>query len=161
MVAARHAARSSKLCTVCVALGLVAVLRALQDAQSQQDAVFVPMPLRAAALAGALVATMPSEAAMAEIAQANDFDASNIQLADRPVNLGGKAGGGLQGTYQIKGEAKKSDFDDDERSIKADEKFAEKFDQYIGVFGILFIGAFVAPMVTYFWYVRDSDPWQN
>jgi len=50
---------------------------------------------------------------------------------------------------------------ENEKALKQEEKFEEKFDQYIGVFGILFVGAFIAPMVTYFWYVRDEDPWQN
>mmetsp|Transcript_43716 Transcript_43716/g.81551 ORF Transcript_43716/g.81551 Transcript_43716/m.81551 type:complete len:152 (+) Transcript_43716:65-520(+) len=119
-------------------------------------------PLRAAALAGVLAVGTHSDAALANIANSPYVDASNIVLAeDLPVSMGGKAGGGLEGTYTMKAGAKKKDFIDDEKFIKADEKFEQKFDEYIGVFGILFVGAFIAPMVTYFWYVRDSDPWEN
>eukprot|EP00931_Biecheleriopsis_adriatica_P028795 TRINITY_DN1716_c0_g2_i1.p1 TRINITY_DN1716_c0_g2~~TRINITY_DN1716_c0_g2_i1.p1 ORF type:complete len:176 (-),score=50.66 TRINITY_DN1716_c0_g2_i1:61-525(-) len=119
-------------------------------------------PLRAAALAGLMAAGMPGDAALAEnAAQVYSMDSSNIILADRPVNIGGKAGGGLDGTYTMKEGAKRADFNDDAQAIKREEKFEQKFDEYIGVFGILFVGAFIAPMVTYFWYVRDTDPFEN
>mmetsp|Transcript_37238 Transcript_37238/g.88966 ORF Transcript_37238/g.88966 Transcript_37238/m.88966 type:complete len:149 (-) Transcript_37238:164-610(-) len=123
------------------------------------DRTFVA-PLRAAALAGILAAGAHGDAvhAMTEMAP---VDSSIVLAQDLPVSMGGKAGGGLEGTYTMKAGAKKKDFIDDEKFIKADEKFEAKFDEYIGVFGILFVGAFVAPMVTYFWYVRDSDPWEN
>mmetsp|Transcript_40922 Transcript_40922/g.121344 ORF Transcript_40922/g.121344 Transcript_40922/m.121344 type:complete len:144 (+) Transcript_40922:54-485(+) len=114
-------------------------------------------PLQAAALAGALLAGSP---AIADVSPAYDFG-SSIQVAAKPLELGGKVVGGLDGTYQLKGDAKKSDFVENEKALKQEEKFTEKFDQYIGVFGILFVGAFIAPMVTYFWYVRDEDPWKN
>ena len=118
-------------------------------------------PLRAAALAGVLATGVHSDAAMA-MADAYPMEGSSIVVAqDLPVSMGGKAGGGLEGTYTMKAGAKKKDFIDDEKFIKADEKFSAKFDEYVGVFGILFVGAFIAPMVTYFWYVRDSDPWEN
>ena len=121
-------------------------------------------PLRAAALAGALAAGVQSDGTLADMVNTPNglMDSSNIVLAeDLPVSMGGKAGGGLEGTYTMKAGAKKKDFIDDEKFIKADEKFNAKFDEYVGVFGILFVGAFIAPMVTYFWYVRDSDPWEN
>ena len=120
-------------------------------------------PLRAAALAGALAAGVNSDAALARMADLspNALDSTNVVLADLPVSMGGKAGGGLEGTYTMKAGAKKEDFIDDEKFIKAEEKFEKKFDEYVGVFGVLFVGAFIAPMVTYFWYVRDTDPWEN
>lgn len=118
-------------------------------------------PLRAAALAGVLATGVHSDAAMAHMADFAPMDSSIVLAEDLPVSMGGKAGGGLEGTYTMKAGAKKKDFIDDEKFIKADEKFSAKFDEYVGVFGILFVGAFIAPMVTYFWYVRDSDPWEN
>ncbi|CAE8737731.1 unnamed protein product [Polarella glacialis] len=118
------------------------------------------MPLRAAALAGVIAAGMGGgDAALADVY--GGLDNSNIQLADKPVSMGGQPSGGLDGTYEMKGKAKKIDFTDDEKVLKAEERFEAKFDEYVGVFGILFVGAFVAPMVTYFWYVRDTDPFQN
>ena len=115
-------------------------------------------PLRAAALAGVLaLGGGAAQAHMADMA----LDSNLVLAEDLPVSMGGKGGGGLEGTYTMKAGAKKKDFIDDEKFIKADEKFASKFDEYVGVFGILFVGAFIAPMVTYFWYVRDSDPWEN
>mmetsp|Transcript_47843 Transcript_47843/g.86264 ORF Transcript_47843/g.86264 Transcript_47843/m.86264 type:complete len:157 (-) Transcript_47843:87-557(-) len=126
-------------------------------------------PFRAAALAGVIsVGGMASDAALADVYQLTD--SSNLVMAQvtpgatsslAAAAAGRKAGGGLAGTYEVKEGAKKIDFVDDEKTIQEDEKFQEKFDQYIGVFGILFVGAFIAPMVTYFWYVRDSDPWEN
>mmetsp|Transcript_33600 Transcript_33600/g.53739 ORF Transcript_33600/g.53739 Transcript_33600/m.53739 type:complete len:149 (+) Transcript_33600:59-505(+) len=118
-------------------------------------------PLRAAALAGILATGVHSDAAVAHMADMAPMDSSIVLAQDLPVSMGGKAGGGLEGTYTMKAGAKKKDFIDDEKFIKADEKFSAKFDEYVGVFGILFVGAFIAPMVTYFWYVRDSDPWEN
>ena len=118
-------------------------------------------PLRAAALAGILATGVHSDAAVAHMADIAPVDSSIVLAEDLPVSMGGKAGGGLEGTYTMKAGAKKKDFIDDEKFIKADEKFSAKFDEYVGVFGILFVGAFIAPMVTYFWYVRDSDPWEN
>lgn len=117
--------------------------------------------LRAAALAGVLATGVHSDAATAHMADFAPMDSSIVLAEDLPVSMGGKAGGGLEGTYTMKAGAKKKDFIDDEKFIKADEKFSAKFDEYVGVFGILFVGAFIAPMVTYFWYVRDSDPWEN
>ena len=118
-------------------------------------------PLRAAALAGVLAAGAHGDAAQAHMADMVSLDSNIVLAEDLPVSMGGKGGRGLEGTYTMKAGAKKKDFIDDEKFIKADEKFASKFDEYVGVFGILFVGAFIAPMVTYFWYVRDSDPWEN
>eukprot|EP00931_Biecheleriopsis_adriatica_P028796 TRINITY_DN1716_c0_g2_i2.p1 TRINITY_DN1716_c0_g2~~TRINITY_DN1716_c0_g2_i2.p1 ORF type:complete len:181 (-),score=51.05 TRINITY_DN1716_c0_g2_i2:61-540(-) len=144
-------------------LACIAALFA-SHSRSQERASEAPAfaPLRAAALAGLMAAGMPGDAALAEnAAQVYSMDSSNIILADRPVNIGGKAGGGLDGTYTMKEGAKRADFNDDAQAIKREEKFEQKFDEYIGVFGILFVGAFIAPMVTYFWYVRDTDPFEN
>mmetsp|Transcript_65681 Transcript_65681/g.148204 ORF Transcript_65681/g.148204 Transcript_65681/m.148204 type:complete len:153 (-) Transcript_65681:107-565(-) len=117
-------------------------------------------PLRAAALAGALLAGSPSYADTAPMAYG--VDASSVQLAAKSINLGGQAqDGGLDGTYEQKVKANRKDMIDDDKALAQEEKFEQKFDQYIGVFGILFVGAFIAPMVTYFWYVRDSDPFEN
>uniref|UniRef100_A0A7S4RBN2 Uncharacterized protein n=1 Tax=Alexandrium monilatum TaxID=311494 RepID=A0A7S4RBN2_9DINO len=120
-------------------------------------------PLRAAVAAGALLAASPSDVDFAQMApQAYDMDSSSIQLAAKSINMGGQAeGGGLEGTYAMKGKATRKDFVEDESALAAEEKFEQKFDSYIGVFAILFVGAFIAPMVTYFWYTRDTDPWQN
>ena len=140
-------------------LGALLAMVALLAMYSQLPAFMAP--LRAAALAGVMAMGTHSNAAMAHVADSY-VDSTNIVLAeDLPVSMGGKGGGGLDGTYTMKAGAKKKDFIDDEKFIKADEKFEQKFDEYIGVFGILFVGAFIAPMVTYFWYVRDSDPWEN
>eukprot|EP00438_Fugacium_kawagutii_P018724 Skav212353 [mRNA] locus=scaffold3038:37688:38140:+ [translate_table: standard] len=149
------ARRSSKLGALIAFVALFAVWH--QCAQT-----FVG-PLRAAALAGILATGVHSDAAMAHMADLTpmNMDSSIVLAEDLPVSMGGKAGGGLEGTYTMKAGAKKKDFIDDEKFIKADEKFSAKFDEYVGVFGILFVGAFIAPMVTYFWYVRDSDPWEN
>jgi len=118
-------------------------------------------PLRAATLAGVLLTGTPSNLDVQDWAQFQSMDGSSVQLAEKSVILGGKANGGLDGTYEQKAGAKRKDFYDDEKALEQEEKFEQKFDQYIGVFAILFVGAFIAPMVTYFWYVRDSDPWQN
>mmetsp|Transcript_128919 Transcript_128919/g.334236 ORF Transcript_128919/g.334236 Transcript_128919/m.334236 type:complete len:162 (-) Transcript_128919:73-558(-) len=119
-------------------------------------------PLRAAAAAGAVLGGVGAVdgAAIADVYGSGVADGSSIQLA-KGIDMGGKAGGGLEGTYEMKGQAKKNDFVDDEKALAADEKFEQKFDSYVGVFAILFVGAFIAPMVTYFWYVRDEDPWVN
>mmetsp|Transcript_27199 Transcript_27199/g.71135 ORF Transcript_27199/g.71135 Transcript_27199/m.71135 type:complete len:152 (+) Transcript_27199:100-555(+) len=123
---------------------------------------FAGLPLREAALAGALLMGDASGAADQLRPSPIEYDlgASSIQLA-KDVAYGGKTGGGLDGTYEEKGTAKLKDFVDSEKAIAQDQKFEEKFDQYIGVFAILFVGAFIAPMVTYFWYVRDTDPFEN
>ncbi|CAK0855270.1 unnamed protein product [Prorocentrum cordatum] len=124
---------------------------------------FAGLPLREVALAGALLAGEAGPSGLADPARsplAYDLGASSVQLA-KDVAYGGKTGGGLDGTYEEKGTAKLKDFVDSEKAIAQDQKFEEKFDQYIGVFAILFVGAFIAPMVTYFWYVRDTDPFEN
>ena len=140
-------------------LGALLAVAALVALYSQIPAFIAP--LRAAALAGVLAVGTQSNAAVAHVADSY-VDTSNVVIAaDLPVSMGGQGGGGLDGTYTMKAGAKKKDFIDDEKFIKADEKFEQKFDEYIGVFGILFVGAFIAPMVTYFWYVRDTDPWEN
>eukprot|EP00416_Gambierdiscus_australes_P044808 CAMPEP_0171096456 /NCGR_PEP_ID=MMETSP0766_2-20121228/44777_1 /TAXON_ID=439317 /ORGANISM="Gambierdiscus australes, Strain CAWD 149" /LENGTH=149 /DNA_ID=CAMNT_0011555439 /DNA_START=45 /DNA_END=494 /DNA_ORIENTATION=+ len=118
-------------------------------------------PLRAAA-AGMML--LVSDVSVANMAQAPSYDnaGSSVQLAAMEINMGGQAeGGGLDGIVELKGKVSKKDFIDDEDALKAEEKFEAKFDSYVYVFGILFVGAFIAPMVTYFWYVRDSDPWEN
>uniref|UniRef100_A0A6T1E0X6 Uncharacterized protein n=1 Tax=Alexandrium monilatum TaxID=311494 RepID=A0A6T1E0X6_9DINO len=142
------------------AIAALAVAAACLGARSQAPAF---APLRAAAVAGALLAASPSDADFAQMApQAYDMDSSSIQLAAKSINMGGQAeGGGLEGTYAMKGKASRKDFVEDENALAAEEKFEQKFDSYIGVFAILFVGAFIAPMVTYFWYTRDTDPWQN
>mmetsp|Transcript_8911 Transcript_8911/g.18452 ORF Transcript_8911/g.18452 Transcript_8911/m.18452 type:complete len:155 (+) Transcript_8911:80-544(+) len=154
MVRARHGTR-----VVLGAALAVALVAACLAARFQPPA-FAALP--AAVAAAALLAASPSNADFERMAPAAfDMDSSSIQLS-KQISMGGQAeGGGLEGTYEMKGKATKKDFVDDEGTLAAEEKFEQKFDQYIGVFAILFIGAFVAPMVTYFWYTRDSDPWQN
>merc|ERR1739848_768159 len=119
-------------------------------------------PLRAAAAAGAVLAANPSTAAIAAVADSpSPFDfGSSMPIAEKRIALGGQAeGGGLAGTFEMKGKAGKKDFIDDEKVLAKEEKLENEFDKYVATFGILFVGAFIAPMVTYFWYVRDSDPW--
>eukprot|EP00420_Gonyaulax_spinifera_P001143 CAMPEP_0197942740 /NCGR_PEP_ID=MMETSP1439-20131203/124563_1 /TAXON_ID=66791 /ORGANISM="Gonyaulax spinifera, Strain CCMP409" /LENGTH=235 /DNA_ID=CAMNT_0043565997 /DNA_START=86 /DNA_END=793 /DNA_ORIENTATION=+ len=112
---------------------------------------------------GALLTSSPSYADFsATTPGAYGMEGSSMQLAAKSINLGGQAqDGGLDGTYEQKIKANRKDMIDDDKALAQEEKFEQKFDQYIGVFGILFVGAFIAPMVTYFWYVRDSDPWSN
>ena len=121
-------------------------------------------PLRAAAAAGVVLAASPSIAAIAAVADSpSPFDfGSSMPIAEKQIALGGQAeGGGLAGTFNMKGKAGKKDFIDDEKVLAKEEKLETEFDKYVATFGILFVGAFIAPMVTYFWYVRDSDPWEN
>eukprot|EP00419_Tripos_fusus_P000347 CAMPEP_0172669848 /NCGR_PEP_ID=MMETSP1074-20121228/9933_1 /TAXON_ID=2916 /ORGANISM="Ceratium fusus, Strain PA161109" /LENGTH=156 /DNA_ID=CAMNT_0013486679 /DNA_START=46 /DNA_END=516 /DNA_ORIENTATION=+ len=121
-------------------------------------------PMRAAAAAGIVLAASPSTAAIAAVADSPSlFDfGSSMPIAEKQIALGGLAkGGGLEGTFEMKGKASKKDFIDDEKVLAKEEKLENEFDKYVGTFGILFVGAFIAPMVTYFWYVRDSDPWEN
>merc|ERR1719473_485177 len=103
-----------------------------------------------------------TDASMAQAADSFVMDGSSIQLSQKKaVEMGGTTDGGLDGTYEQKAGARRSDFLDDAKALKKEDDFAAKFDSYVGVFGILFVGAFIAPMVTYFWYVRDEDPWEN
>eukprot|EP00408_Alexandrium_pacificum_P019458 CAMPEP_0171189198 /NCGR_PEP_ID=MMETSP0790-20130122/18222_1 /TAXON_ID=2925 /ORGANISM="Alexandrium catenella, Strain OF101" /LENGTH=156 /DNA_ID=CAMNT_0011654301 /DNA_START=44 /DNA_END=514 /DNA_ORIENTATION=+ len=145
-----------------LAAGLVLAFAAACLSARSRPAAFAG-PLRAAAAAGALIAAIPSDAALAQLVpQAYDMDATSIHLSAKSISMGGQAeGGGLDGLVEMKGKASKKDFVDDEGALAAEEKFEQKFDQYIFVFAILFVGAFIAPMVTYFWYTRDTDPWQN
>merc|ERR1712156_656411 len=127
-----------------------------------RQAAFAPQ-LRAAA-AGVMLAADPSTWAIAAVADSPSvFDlGSSMPIAEKQIALGGQAeGGGLAGTFEMKGKAGKKDFIDDEKALAKEEKLENDFDKYVGTFGILFVGAFIAPMVTYFWYVRDSDPWEN
>mmetsp|Transcript_53498 Transcript_53498/g.148753 ORF Transcript_53498/g.148753 Transcript_53498/m.148753 type:complete len:152 (-) Transcript_53498:114-569(-) len=121
-------------------------------------------PLRAAAVAGAVLAGVAAGDDAGIAPPGYGLDVSSVQVAvnaDTPVYQGGAIQGGLDGTFKPAVGAKMKDFVDDENFLKNEAKYEEKFDQNVGIFTVLFVGAFIAPMVTYFWYVRDTDPWQN
>eukprot|EP00929_Paragymnodinium_shiwhaense_P024804 TRINITY_DN1515_c0_g1_i1.p1 TRINITY_DN1515_c0_g1~~TRINITY_DN1515_c0_g1_i1.p1 ORF type:complete len:163 (-),score=41.41 TRINITY_DN1515_c0_g1_i1:219-707(-) len=121
----------------------------------------------AAVAAGALLAGTAAVDVASAVVPA-DMDATSIQIADyqrtgftAPAIGGIPESGGLDGTYKKQGTMRERDFVDDEVAIKKEEKFEKNFDTYVGEMGVLFVGAFIAPMATYFWYVRDTDPWKN
>mmetsp|Transcript_38160 Transcript_38160/g.85871 ORF Transcript_38160/g.85871 Transcript_38160/m.85871 type:complete len:152 (-) Transcript_38160:52-507(-) len=140
--------------------GILLLLGLLLSARCSSRGIPFAAPIRAAVAATALLGSL-NDPVFAEQQLSNYYDTSSIQTAELPVTAGGAVDGGLDGTYSRKKEFKNKLLLEDARAIKEEEKFEEKFDSYLGVFAILFIGAFIAPMVTYLWYVKDDDPWKN
>mmetsp|Transcript_8355 Transcript_8355/g.18735 ORF Transcript_8355/g.18735 Transcript_8355/m.18735 type:complete len:149 (-) Transcript_8355:207-653(-) len=145
-------ARRSRAGALVLAAGIVCL-------QSLARSVTFTAPFRAAVAATAVLGGSVSDATIADVY--GGLGTSSIQTAELPVTAGGTVEGGLEGTFTRKKEFKNKLLLEDEKAIKEEERFEEKFDSYLGVFAILFIGAFIAPMVTYLWYVRDEDPWKN
>merc|ERR1712137_613067 len=113
---------------------VLAALAVAAFAYHVANVAFTGVPLREAALAGALLAGDLSGAADP---MNYDLGSSRLQIA-KEVAAGGKVGGGLDGTYTESGQISKKDLIQDDKSIAADQRFEENFDQYIGVFAILF-----------------------
>merc|ERR1719274_422271 len=117
-------------------------------------------PLGAALTAGALLAGSPDVAQLDGQSPYYSLDSSSIQVADFQGDVAGKYGGGLDGTYDQKAVVKASDFASD-KAVESEDQFAKNFDKNVLLWGTLAFGSFVVPMLQYFWYVRDTDPWAN